>query len=350
MTQKHSDKSVKPIESGQSVSNEPVLMSSKDMLIEEESFDLSQDLETRTAVSRSSELNHQISSDPTHVYLRQIGFVALLTAEEEISLARQVQAGNQQAVVHMIEANLRLVVKISRRYCQRGIPFLDLIEEGNLGLMHAVNKYDPNKGFRFSTYATWWIRQYVERSIMNQSRTIRLPVHVIKELNTYLRAGQLLERELEHEPTAEEVSAMLDKPLEDVRRVLDLKQDTLSLDLPLHAEEGNKATIIETVHTDVTEDPCDLVSMLSMSEHIEKVLDQLDSDALNVLKCRFGLRGEDHLTLDQTAARLNLTRGKVRGIQLRALKELKVLCDQAGLSLDQIQDEDQDEDQDEVCI
>ena len=341
MTQRHSDKSVKPVESDQSASNEPNLMSSEGALTEEKDLNLTKNVDTTTTADASSGSNRHVSSDPTQMYLNQIGFTALLTAEEEISLAQQVQAGNRQAVVHMVEANLRLVVKISRRYCQRGIPFLDLIEEGNLGLMHAVKKYDPNKGFRFSTYATWWIRQYVERSIMNQSRTIRLPVHVIKELNTYLRAGHLLERELEHTPTAEEVSAMLDKPLEDVQRVLELKQDTLSLDLPLHTGEESKGTMIETVHTDVTEDPCDLVSILSMSEHIEKVLDQLDSEALTVLKLRFGLRGEDHLTLDQTAERLNLNRGKVRGIQLRALKELKVLCDQEGLSLNQIQDENQ---------
>jgi len=168
--------------------------------------------------------------DATQLYLNEIGFSPLLSAEEEVHYARLARKGDEMGRRRMIESNLRLVVKISRRYVNRGLSLLDLIEEGNLGLIRAVEKFDPERGFRFSTYATWWIRQTIERAIMNQTRTIRLPIHVIKELNVYLRAARELTQKLDHEPSAEEIAALLEKPVEDVKRMLKLNERVTSID------------------------------------------------------------------------------------------------------------------------
>lgn len=170
----------------------------------------------------------QRTMDATQIYLGEIGFSPLLTAEEEVYFSRLALKGDQAARKRMIESNLRLVVKIARRYINRGLALLDLIEEGNLGLIRAVEKFDPERGFRFSTYATWWIRQTIERAIMNQTRTIRLPIHVVKELNIYLRAARELSQRLDHEPTPEEIAAALDRPVEEVRRMLKLNENHLS--------------------------------------------------------------------------------------------------------------------------
>lgn len=171
--------------------------------------------------------------DATQLYLGEIGFSPLLTAEEEVFFARRALRGDVAARRRMIESNLRLVVKISRRYNNRGLALLDLIEEGNLGLIRAVEKFDPERGFRFSTYATWWIRQTIERAIMNQTRTIRLPIHIVKELNVYLRTARELAHVLDHEPSAEEIAGELDKPVEDVSRMLKLNERITSVDTPL---------------------------------------------------------------------------------------------------------------------
>src|SRR3990172_1554763 len=171
--------------------------------------------------------------DATRIYLSEIGFSPLLSAEEEVYFARKARQGDEESRKRMIESNLRLVVKIARRYMNRGLALLDLIEEGNLGLIRAVEKLDPERGFRFSTYATWWIRQTIERGIMNQTRTIRLPVHVLKEINIYQRAARHLSQKLDHEPTPEEVASLLDKPVEDVKDMLGLNERTASVDAPL---------------------------------------------------------------------------------------------------------------------
>lgn len=177
--------------------------------------------------------------DATQLYLNEIGFSPLLTPQEEVHFARMARRGEEAGRKRMIESNLRLVVKISRRYVNRGLTLLDLIEEGNLGLIRAVEKFDPERGFRFSTYATWWIRQTIERAIMNQTRTIRLPIHVVKELNVYLRAARELTQKLDHEPSAEEIAALLDKPVGEVKRMLGLNERVTSVDVTLGPDSGS---------------------------------------------------------------------------------------------------------------
>ncbi|SPX62736.1 stationary phase specific sigma factor RpoS [Legionella feeleii] len=187
--------------------------------------------------------------DATQIYLGEIGFSPLLSAEEEVHYAKLALKGDAAARKKMIESNLRLVVKIARRYLNRGLPLLDLIEEGNLGLMKSVEKFDPDRGFRFSTYATWWIRQTIERAIMNQTRTIRLPIHVVKELNIYLRAARQLTQKLDHEPSAEEIAEMVDKPLEDVEKLLGLNDKVASVDTPIGYDENK--SLLDTIADEI---------------------------------------------------------------------------------------------------
>ena len=197
--------------------------------------------ESKTAAREEFDASSK-SLDATQLYLGEIGFSPLLTAEEEVLYARRALRGDEAARKRMIESNLRLVVKISRRYSNRGLALLDLIEEGNLGLIRAVEKFDPERGFRFSTYATWWIRQTIERALMNQTRTIRLPIHVVKELNIYLRTARELSQKLDHEPTAEEIAAQLDIPVEDVSKMLRLNERISSVDTPIGGD-GEKALL-----------------------------------------------------------------------------------------------------------
>lgn len=205
----------------------------------EEAFDEKVLVEEPTEVDSSDELMAQAVSqrvlDATQLYLGEIGYSPLLTAEEEVFFARRALRGDEASRRRMIESNLRLVVKIARRYSNRGLALLDLIEEGNLGLIRAVEKFDPERGFRFSTYATWWIRQTIERAIMNQTRTIRLPIHIVKELNVYLRTARELSHKLDHEPSAEEIAEQLDRPVTDVSRMLRLNERITSVDTPLGA-------------------------------------------------------------------------------------------------------------------
>jgi RNA polymerase nonessential primary-like sigma factor len=209
------------------------------------------------SASASSEASYAKTLDATQIYLNEIGFSPLLSAEEEVFFARKALKGDMAARQRMIESNLRLVVKISRRYVNRGLALLDLIEEGNLGLIRAVEKFDPERGFRFSTYATWWIRQTIERAIMNQTRTIRLPIHVVKELNVYLRAARELSQKLDHEPSAEEIANLLDKPVEDVEKMLGLNERVNSLDVQI-GTQGDK-TLADTVPDQHVSDPVSLL-------------------------------------------------------------------------------------------
>ncbi|WP_427901696.1 RNA polymerase sigma factor RpoS [Marinobacter bryozoorum] len=273
---------------------------------------------------------NQKQLDATQLYLNEIGFSPLLTPEEEVYFARLARKGEESGRKRMIESNLRLVVKIARRYVNRGLTLLDLIEEGNLGLIRAVEKFDPERGFRFSTYATWWIRQTIERAIMNQTRTIRLPIHVVKELNLYLRAARELTQKLDHEPSAEEIARMVDKPISDVERMLGLNERVASMDTPIGA--GGEKSLLDTVADEGATDPADLLQDDNLCACLEQWIDQLSDKQQEVLARRFGLRGYPTCTLEEVGQEIGLTRERVRQIQVEALRRLREILEKEGLS------------------
>ncbi len=282
--------------------------------------------------SRAARLQAPDSHDPTRIYLNEIGASPLLSAEEEVYFSRLAQQGDESARKRMIESNLRLVVKISRRYMNRGLAFLDLIEEGNLGLIRAVEKFDPERGFRFSTYATWWIRQTIERAIMNQTRTIRLPIHVVKEINTYLRAARSLAQKLDHEPSAEEIAQLLDKPIEDVERMLGLNERTASTDTSIMNDSDK--TLLETIPDSNASDPADVLEEEDVHTNIEDCLAQLTTKQREVVERRFGLHGHQVSTLEEVGLEIGVTRERVRQIQMDALRKLKRILELEGFSID----------------
>ncbi|WKN20745.1 RNA polymerase sigma factor RpoS [Azotobacter vinelandii] len=270
--------------------------------------------------------------DATQLYLNEIGFSPLLTPAEEVHFARLAQRGDLAGRKRMIESNLRLVVKIARRYVNRGLSLLDLIEEGNLGLIRAVEKFDPERGFRFSTYATWWIRQTIERAIMNQTRTIRLPIHVVKELNVYLRAARELTQKLDHEPSAEEIANLLEKPVAEVKRMLGLNERVTSVDVSLGPDSDK--TLLDVLTDDRPSDPCDLLQDDDLSQSIDQWLFDLTEKQREVVVRRFGLRGHESCTLEEVGQEIGLTRERVRQIQVEALKRLREILEKNGLSSD----------------
>ncbi len=283
---------------------------------------------SKSGRSRVSTL--QSTLDATQLYLNEIGFSPLLTAEEEVFYARRARQGIESARKRMIESNLRLVVKISRRYLNRGLSLLDLIEEGNLGLIHAVEKFDPERGFRFSTYATWWIRQTMERALMNQTRTVRLPIHVVKELNVYLRAARELSHKLDHEPSADEIARLLDRPVEDVQRMLGLNERVSSIDAPLAGD--SEKTLGEILADSNAVDPADQVQDEDIRVNLDHWLDTLPDKQREVLARRFGLRGHEVATLEEVGEEIGLTRERVRQIQVDGLRRLRELLEGQGLS------------------
>ena len=235
-------------------------------------------------------------ADATRLYLSEIGASPLLTAEEEVHYSRMAQKGIEAGRKRMIESNLRLVVKIARRYMNRGLPLLDLIEEGNLGLIHALEKFEPERGFRFSTYATWWIRQTIERALMNQTRTIRLPIHVIKELNVYLRAARELEQTMDTEPTADDIAKMLNKPVANVEKMLGLRDRVTSVDVPVGKE--NDRPLLEIVADERVPAPPEMLQNEDVMANLGVWLDQLDVKQREVLVRRFGLNNHERTTLE----------------------------------------------------
>jgi RNA polymerase nonessential primary-like sigma factor len=274
--------------------------------------------------------------DVTQIYLNEIGATVLLAPAEELALARAVRKGDFSARQRMIEANLRLVVSIAKHYLNRGIPLDDLIEEGNLGLIHALEKFDPERGFRFSTYATWWVRQNVERAIMNQSRTIRLPVHVVKELNLVLRALRRLESAAESDQHADAaaVARLLDRPVEEVRHLLAYNERTASLDAPLDIDPD--LSIADAIADDAIEPPDHHLEQAEIERRIGEWVARLSDKQREVIQRRYGLNGREVETLETLANDLGITRERVRQIQLEALSQLRRQLTRDGIDRDAV--------------
>ena len=281
----------------------------------------------------------ELLNDVTQHYLNEIGAKPLFTKKEEYSWACRARAGDFIARQKMIEHNLRLVVNIAKHYLHRGMPMLDLVEEGNLGLIHAIEKFDPERGFRFSTYATWWIRQSIERSIMNQSRTIRLPVHVVKEINLILRAYRHFEMSGGGEIRLEQIAHLIDRPVEDVRKAMALKAMALSehvasLDAPLEIDP--ERTVADAIADDNAQAPEDQLQSSEIGHLVNQWVAQLSDKQRRVLERRYGLHGVEIGTLEEVAEELNLTRERVRQIQVEALDQMRRIIKRGGIVQDNL--------------
>lgn len=280
------------------------------------------------------EAKNSLFGDATRVYLNELGKSKLLTADEEKIYGKRVLRGDQEARKIMIESNLRLVVKISRRYLNRGLPLLDLIEEGNLGLIRAVEKFDPDRGFRFSTYATWWIRQTIERAIMNQTRTIRLPIHIIKEMNGYIKAQRFLAQKLDHDPRAEDIAEYMDKPVKTVIKMLKLNERVTSVDVQIGKDYDKP--LLDSISDEAEQSPTDQLQEENIKDNITGWVYQLSDKQREVICRRYGLCGHENSTLEQVAQELGVTRERVRQIQMDALKRLKEILEVGGYSFEAI--------------
>ena len=282
--------------------------------------------------------NNRVSEvkDATRLYLNEIGFCALLTADEEKYFSRLAIKGDEQARHRLIESNLRLVVKIARRYVHRGLTLLDLIEEGNLGLIKAVSKFDPERGYRFTTYGVWWIRQTIERAIMNQSRTIRLPIHVAKELNAQLKAAKDLTQKLDHAPSLEEIADYLGKPVERVSKMVKLNQKVGSVDHLLNTDSDT--TLLEMIPDNSNQGPEKTVLDANLMRNMEQWLDRLSDIQKQVICARFGLRGHIAGTLENVGKEVGLSRENVRQVQVSALKNLRTAIETEGLNSSDVLD------------
>ena len=270
-----------------------------------------------TALSSNTKIN-----DSVRMYLKEIGRVPLLSADEEVALALRIQEGDTEAKQELAEANLRLVVSIAKRYVGRGMQFLDLIQEGNMGLMKAVEKFDHTKGFKFSTYATWWIRQAITRAIADQARTIRIPVHMVETINKLVRVQRQLLQDLGREPTPEEIGAEMDLPTEKVREILKIAQEPVSLETPIGEEDDSH--LGDFIEDDNATSPADHTAYALLKEQLDEVLEQLTDREENVLRLRFGLDKNGEIrTLEQVGQVFGVTRERIRQIEAKALRKLR---------------------------
>ena len=277
---------------------------------------------TEEEINRTDELADSFSTDdPVRMYLKEIGKVPLLTPEEEVALAERMADGDEEAKKRMTEANLRLVVSIAKRYVGRGMLFLDLIQEGNLGLIKAVEKFDHTKGYKFSTYATWWIRQAITRAIADQARTIRIPVHMVETINKTIRVSRQLLQELGHDPSAEEIAAEMDMPVEKVRDILKIAQEPVSLETPIGEEEDSK--LGDFLPDEDASEPSEAASFSLLREQLEEVLDTLAPREKKVLELRFGIVDGRTRTLEEVGKEFNVSRERIRQIEAKALRKLR---------------------------
>ncbi len=292
-----------------------------DLIIETEDGILPEDEEEVELIDDVDVLEGVSTEDPVRMYLKEIGNVPLLTSEEEVELAKRVEQGDEEAKKKLTEANLRLVVSIAKKYVGRGMPFLDLIQEGNMGLMKAVDKFDYTKGYKFSTYATWWIRQAITRGIADTGRTIRVPVHMVETINKTLRMTRTLLQELGREPTPEEVAERLGVPVSRVREVLKISRDPVSLDTPIGEEDDSH--LGDFIEDDTALSPADSAAFSMLKEELSKALESLTERERQVVKLRFGLEDGRQRTLEEVGKEFNVTRERIRQIEAKALRKLR---------------------------
>lgn len=298
----------------------PVL-SDEDVLPEAEDIKQVEEV-TEKELHEAEDMADQLSTDdPVRMYLKEIGKVALLTAEEEQELAKRMSEGDEEARKKLTEANLRLVVSIAKRYVGRGMLFLDLIQEGNLGLIRAVEKFDYTKGYKFSTYATWWIRQAITRAIADQARTIRIPVHMVETINKVIRVSRQLLQELGHDPSAEEIAEAMDLPPEKVREILKVAQEPVSLETPIGEEEDSH--LGDFIPDEEASAPSEVASLSLLREQLFDVMDTLTPREKKVLELRFGLTDGRTRTLEEVGREFGVTRERIRQIEAKALRKLR---------------------------
>ena len=297
-----------------------------DVGAEDDAADFTDNLEDKDETDADVDIDLSVPEgvaldDPVRMYLKEIGRVPLLTAEEEVDLARRMEAGDESARHRLEEANLRLVVSIAKRYVGRGMMFLDLIQEGNLGLLKAVEKFDYSKGYKFSTYATWWIRQAITRAIADQARTIRIPVHMVETINKYIRVSRQLLQELGRDPTPEEIAHRMGLSVARVREIMKISQEPVSLETPIGEEEDTHLS--DFIEDEAAPDPADAASMLLLKEQISEVLTTLAPREAEVLRLRFGLVDGRSRTLEEVGQNFGVTRERIRQIEAKALRKLR---------------------------
>ena len=292
-----------------------------DLLPELDDLSEVEEVPTEEVTDTDALLDSFATDDPVRMYLKEIGKVPLLTPEEELDLAKRMSEGDEEAKRRMTEANLRLVVSIAKRYVGRGMLFLDLIQEGNLGLIKAVEKFDYTKGYKFSTYATWWIRQAITRAIADQARTIRIPVHMVETINKTIRVSRQLLQELGHDPSAEEIAAEMDMPVEKVRDILKIAQEPVSLETPIGEEEDSH--LGDFIPDEDASEPSEAASFSLLREQLEEVLETLAPREKKVLELRFGIVDGRTRTLEEVGKEFNVTRERIRQIEAKALRKLR---------------------------